>query len=143
VSQHDIRAGVRRLFRIALRRPEVAHKDADDELDALLDARVEHLVARGMSHDEAHTEARRRLGMSIEESREGLHKSAEHRDKRLRFAERVAELQQDIRFTARTLARSPGFAITAILVAALTPRRSASPTSCCCGHCHSTSPIGS
>jgi predicted permease len=119
VRHGDIRAGVRRLFRIALPRPEAAHKDADDELDAMLDARVDHFVARGMSPGEAHAEARRRLGMSIDETRDGLHRSAEHREKRLRFTERVDELRQDIRFTARTLSRSPGFAITAILVAAL------------------------
>jgi predicted permease len=115
----DIRDGVRRVFRIALRRPEIAGRDADAELDAMLDARVEHLVARGMAPDEAHAEARRRLGESIDESRDRLHQSAEHREKRMRFTERTDELLQDIRFTARTLTRAPGFAITAILVAAL------------------------
>ena len=46
-------------------------------------------------------------------------------------------LKQDLRYTARTLNRARGFALTAILVTALAwapiPRRSRSPISCCCG----------
>jgi len=41
----EIRAGVRRLFRLAIHRPDRAPQDADDELRSVLDARIEHLWA--------------------------------------------------------------------------------------------------
>ncbi|MEO8623301.1 MAG: ABC transporter permease [bacterium] len=119
MSARDIRAGVRRVFRLALTRPELAGPDADDELDALMAARIEYLVARGMSAETAQAEAQKHLGETTDAARARLHNSAGHREKRLRLAERLDELLQDVRFTARTLVRSPGFAITAIVVTAL------------------------
>ena len=119
MSQRDIRTGVRRLFTLALRRPEIAGHDADAELDAFVGARIDHLVARGMSLDDARAEAVRRLGGSLDVARAQLQHSAIHREQRMRFAETLDELLQDVRFTLRTLARAPGFAFTAILVTAL------------------------
>ncbi|MGH7653545.1 MAG: permease prefix domain 1-containing protein, partial [Gemmatimonadaceae bacterium] len=68
-----IRSGVRRLFRIALRRPDVTHADMDDELRFHFDERVERFVARGMSLDAAIAEAQRRLGHDYDSTRELLH----------------------------------------------------------------------
>ena len=51
----EIRAGVRRLFRLPVRRPAAA--DADAELESLLDEQIRYLIARGMSPDTARAEA--------------------------------------------------------------------------------------
>ena len=48
-----IRAGVRRLFRLAVRRPDAARAELDEELRCYAEARVEHLVARGWSPEDA------------------------------------------------------------------------------------------
>ena len=60
-----IRAGVRRLFRLAVRRPDAARAELDEELRCYAEARVEHLVARGWSPEDARAESLRRLGGSL------------------------------------------------------------------------------
>jgi predicted permease len=119
MNPREIRAEVRRLFRVAVSRPETARRDGDEELAAFIDARVERLVAHGMAPDAARAEAERRLGSTVEEARSRIEDSAEQRERRMRFSEEIDELLHDVRFTARTLLRSPGFALTAILVTAL------------------------
>lgn len=52
-----IRAGVSRLFRLALRRPAEAGDEMDAELRFHFEARIEQLVARGMSPADARAEA--------------------------------------------------------------------------------------
>ncbi|HEY2378805.1 MAG TPA: FtsX-like permease family protein [Gemmatimonadaceae bacterium] len=49
-EQRGIRAGVRRLFRLPIRRRDVAQADADEQLDSFLAERIEDLMRRGMSH---------------------------------------------------------------------------------------------
>ena len=51
----EIRAGVRRLFRLAVRWADGA--DADAEPESLLDEQIRYLIARGMSPDTARAEA--------------------------------------------------------------------------------------
>jgi hypothetical protein len=114
-----IRAGVRRLFRLAPRTRAMAGDDADAELDAFLDARTEHLVARGMPPAEARAEALRRLGAPLDDVRASLHRSAARRERRRRALEWADALHSDGRFALRQLARSPAFTATAVLVLAL------------------------
>src|ERR1019366_2645959 len=71
-----IRAGVRRLFRLALHRQDIVHEDIDAELAFHVEARIAQLVARGVPPGEARAEAARRLGDTIETARERLHQSA-------------------------------------------------------------------
>jgi len=63
----DIRPGVRRLLRFSIRTRAAMKRDADDELEALIACRVDHLIARGMSADDARAEAIRRLGAPLDE----------------------------------------------------------------------------
>ena len=116
---HGIRIGVRRLFRLPLRTPAMARDDADAELDACVEARVEHLVARGMAPADARAEAMRRLGAPLDDVRSALHQSAERREGRRRLRDRVDGLRDDVRFAGRQCAKAPGFAAIVILTLAL------------------------
>ncbi len=115
----DLRPGVRRLLRLSPRTRAAAWRDVDDELDALIANRVEHLVARGMLPDDARAEAIRRLGASLDDARDQLHTSAEHRERRMRFAEFLESVMQDLHYAARGLIRRPAFTTVAVLTLAI------------------------
>jgi predicted permease len=111
-----IRPGIRRFFRIALRRGDVVARNVDEEIRAHLDMRAEQLVREGFSPDEAHVEAARRFG-SLEEARRDLQEHAKQRERTMQFREWVDALKQDVRYAARGLRREPLF--TAFVVATL------------------------
>src|SRR5689334_6112389 len=114
-----LRPGVRRLFRLPLRTNAAIHADVDDELESLIAIRVEHLIARGMSPTDARAEALGRLGATLDDAREQLHQSAEHRERHMRFREHLETLAQDLRYAARGLARRPAFTAIAVLTLAI------------------------
>ncbi|HVT41120.1 MAG TPA: ABC transporter permease [Gemmatimonadaceae bacterium] len=114
----DIRAGVRRLFRLPPGRPEDAHRDADAELASVIDAKTEYLTARGMAPDAARAEARRMLG-EPGGTRADLRRSAERRERRLAAFERLGEATADMRYALRTFRRAPLFAGAAVVTLAL------------------------
>jgi predicted permease len=87
------------------------------ELQTHIDARVEYLVARGRSADEARAEAERRFG-NLDETLVLLQESAVDKDRQLSLRERFASLRGDARFVFRGPGRSPAF--TAGVIATLT-----------------------
>jgi ElaB/YqjD/DUF883 family membrane-anchored ribosome-binding protein len=115
----DIRPGVRRLLRFPIRTRATIKRDADDELEALIASRVEHLIARGMSPNDARAEAIRRLGASLDQVRYQLHTNADQRERRMRVVEFFESVMQDVRYAARGLARRPAFTAVAVLTLAI------------------------
>jgi putative ABC transport system permease protein len=115
--QFHIRPGVRRLFRLPHSSRAATHRDIDEELDALIANRVDHLIARGMPPDAARAEALRRLGTTLDQARVQLQTSATQGDRRMRWNEWIESVTQDVRYAARGLIRRPAF--TAVAVATL------------------------
>ncbi|HTJ24486.1 MAG TPA: ABC transporter permease [Gemmatimonadaceae bacterium] len=114
-----IRDGVRRLLRLPSRTARQIRDEVDEELDGYLGARIEQLVSRGMTPDEARREAVRRLGGSLERVRAELRHSATRRERHLAVRERVEEGIQDVRYALRGLARQTGFTATVSLTLAV------------------------
>jgi len=119
MSPDRIRVGVRRLFRLALRRPDDARGDGDAELASVIEAKAEYLIARGMAPDVAQTEAARTLGVPFDSARAGVRRSAERRERTLGTREQVDEAMTDARFALRAFRRSPAFATAAIVTLGL------------------------
>jgi putative ABC transport system permease protein len=118
MSSDEIKPGIRRLFELVVRRPDRAGADADAELEAVLEEHTQHLIVRGLTPAAARAEALRRAGGS-RETGALLQRSAERRERRMRLHEWLDDLRHDLRFTLRTLRRSPALAGAAILTLAL------------------------
>lgn len=94
----------------ALRHRDDFEQGLDEELRHHLELRTEHLERTGMSREQAQRQARIELG-----SRERYRDEA-----RAAFGLRwLDDLRGDVRFALRTLRRSPGFTLTAIVSMAL------------------------
>ncbi len=115
----NIRPGVRRLFRLSPRTDVQAVADADGELDAFLEERIEYLVGRGMTPGAARAEALARIGAPLHEARTSLRHSASRREARRRVGTMVDELRDDVRFAWRQCMKAPAFTALAVLTLAL------------------------
>ena len=117
-TDSEIRPGIRRLFHLALRRPELARGEVDDEIRLHLELRTGQLVREGLSPDMARLEAERRFGPR-EEARANLHTSAQRREDRMQLRELMDAALRDVRVAIRGLRRSPGLVATVVLSLAL------------------------
>src|SRR5438552_12740625 len=103
-----IRANVRKLFRLALPRRDLAQVDVDDEIRFHIDARTQQLVADGMTPDAARREAERRFG-SIDVARAQLGASAARQAAQQTLRDRIDAVATDFRYVLRGLSRNRGF----------------------------------
>jgi putative ABC transport system permease protein len=109
--------GIRRVVRSVVKRPTV-EQEIDDELAFHFAMRVDELVARGMSLEQAHDEARRIFG-DVAGVRQSL---AQIDDVRRRHSEVRIALEgfgQDLRYALRGLRRTPVFSLGVIVILAL------------------------
>lgn len=113
-----IRPGIRRLFRLALRRRDLVISEADEEMRLHLALRTEQLVREGFSPDAARAEAERRFG-SLDDARHHLHRSAQRRENRMHVRELLDAIRRDLIVALRALRRTPYVTAVAILSLAL------------------------
>jgi predicted permease len=108
---------MRRLFRLTGRSGDV-ERDVADEIRFHLDMRTRELIASGMSPDDARAAAAKAFG-DVDGIGEHLRAVRGARDHERSRRDRLHGVWQDIGFSARTLRKNPGFAISAILTLAL------------------------
>jgi predicted permease len=111
--------GIKRVFALAVRRRSVVRRDADDELTSLLEERIDLLVSRGMSPDEARAEALRLLGKSTDDARADLRRSAERRERVMSIREWIADAADDVRYAVRGVRREALFSSFIVVTLAL------------------------
>lgn len=110
-------AGARRAFRLP-RSGERVESQVDEELEFHLAGRVEELVARGRTREEAEAEVRERFGDVARWRREAA--AIDHGQARQeRLADVLDTLKRETHQAARALVRAPGFSLVAALTLAL------------------------
>lgn len=110
--------GIRRLFHLE-RSTKRVDSEIDDELRFHFDMTLRDLVARGLSAQAAGEEAARRFG-DVARTRHVLRAIDRQQVAQARRTEIWDVLQQDVRYAARTLRRSPGFVVGVALTFGLT-----------------------
>ncbi|HLG05583.1 MAG TPA: permease prefix domain 1-containing protein, partial [Gemmatimonadales bacterium] len=95
-------------------RPAELREDVEAELQFHLEMHARDLIAAGASPPAAREEAERRFG-ELRAVREACIAIDRHREDRARRREVFGEMFRDLRFALRTLGRSPGFTLLAIL----------------------------
>ena len=113
-----IKAGIRRLFRLAPHDRERIACDVDDQIALHIDLRVEQLIARGMTPSDARAEAIRRFG-ALERAHPTLVSSAHRRELHMRLRDSLDSLRLDLVHALRALRKQPGFTLAVIVTLAL------------------------
>lgn len=114
----------RRFFRLAPRTDARTREQMDDEIRFHIEERVDQLVRRGLTPDEALAEARRRFGGggsddTFDQARRRLHVSATRREDRMLFRDRIEAFTQDVRYALRGVRNQPGLTTAVVLTLAL------------------------
>ena len=118
MKRTHIRDGVRRFFRLRTARAERIAAEMVEEIESHLAQRVDELMARGYSPDEARREAERRFG-DVAIARTHLATSAQRRERILNLREWFSSARQDLGVGMRKLAAEPMFALIAVVLLAL------------------------
>jgi predicted permease len=104
----------RRAFRLFGRSRGAVAAEVDEELRFHLDERTAELEAGGLGPRAAREAAMAEMG-DLDEVRRSLVSLTERRRRREGWTMKLEGLMQDLRYAARTLRRSPGYALTVIL----------------------------
>ena len=110
--------GFPRRFRFPWRAAAEIRRDVDDELAFHLAAKADALQREGLSAEAAHEEALRQFG-DLASTREQLVAEGRRDERQSRLFRVLDNLWRDVRMAARSLRRSLGFTVVAVLVLAL------------------------
>src|SRR5262245_62110219 len=110
--------GIPRQFRFPWRTRSQVEREVDEELEFHIAMRTEELERAGMSAEAARREALRAFG-NFDATRHELSRAGQHTERQTRWRTMLEDCWRDVRYGARSLARSPGFTAVAILVLAI------------------------
>ncbi len=113
-----IRPGIKRLFRLALRRRDVVDEDVEAEIALHVELRAQQLEAEGWPSEAALLEARRRFG-KLPRADRMLRGEAHRRETAMEIREWFDGWRQDLRYAARGLRREPLFTMFVVVTLAL------------------------
>lgn len=94
------------------------HRETDAELRFHFEARIEELIGQGQPPEAARAQAVAEFG-DVDDTRDALRRIDRRVARRRSRGEHLAALWQDLRYTARSLRRSPAVSLTIILTLAL------------------------
>jgi predicted permease len=110
--------GLPRQFRFPWRTPSQVEREVNDELDFHLAMRAEELERGGLSRDAARREALRGFG-DFARTRRDLALSGQRAERQAHWRTMLEDFWRDVRYSARSLAHSPGFTAVAVIVLAV------------------------